>query len=117
MKEFLDGNEIAESTFCEKLRTLEIERKIVNKPSKKGSSFFFPKSNSYTTLNASNISYNHFTRSTPSCLQDLHGHSQNLKEVPQNFTEALTLTTSQLMMPYRETNIAKKKKLEFYSNH
>ena len=71
VKEFLDGNEIAESTFCEKLRTLEIERKIVNKPSKKGSSFFFPKSNSYTTLNASNISYNRFTRSTPSCLQDL----------------------------------------------
>ena len=29
----------------------------------------------------------------------------------------LTLMASQLMMPYRETNIAKKKnKLEFYSN-
>ena len=32
-----------------------------------------------------------------------------LKEVPQNFTEFLTLMTSQLMTLYGETNIAKKK--------
>ena len=31
--DFLDGNEIAESIFWERLRTLEIEGKIVNKPS------------------------------------------------------------------------------------
>ena len=43
MKEFLDGNEIAESTFWERLRTLEIEVEIVNKPSKKEISFFFQK--------------------------------------------------------------------------
>ena len=34
--------EIAESTFWERLRTLEIERKIINKLSKKGNSFFLP---------------------------------------------------------------------------
>ena len=31
--DFLDGNEIAESIFWERLRTLEIEGKILNKPS------------------------------------------------------------------------------------
>ena len=35
VKELLDGNEIAESTFWERLRTLEIEGETVNKPSKK----------------------------------------------------------------------------------
>ena len=35
LKEFLDGSEIAESTFWERLRTLEIEGETVNKPSKK----------------------------------------------------------------------------------
>ena len=43
MKEFLDGNETAESTFWERLRTLEIEVEIVNKPSKKEIFFFFQK--------------------------------------------------------------------------
>ena len=33
-KEFLDGDKIAESTFWERLRTLEIEGRIVNKPSR-----------------------------------------------------------------------------------
>ena len=42
MKEFLDGNKITESTFWERLRTLDIEGEIVNKPSKKGNSFFLP---------------------------------------------------------------------------
>ena len=38
------------------------------------------------------------------------GSSENLKQVPQNFTEVLTLMTSQIMTSYRETNIAQKKK-------
>ena len=39
VKEFLDRNEIAESTFWERLRTLEIEGETVNKSSKKRNSF------------------------------------------------------------------------------
>ena len=42
-------------------------------------------------------------------LYSSQGRSQNLKEVPQNFTEVLTLMMSQLIISYRETNIAKKK--------
>ena len=43
VKEFLDVNETAESIFWERLRKHEIEGKIVNKPSKKGNSFFLQK--------------------------------------------------------------------------
>ena len=43
VKEFLDGNEIAEITFWEKLRTLEIEGEIVDKPSQKGNFLFSKK--------------------------------------------------------------------------
>ena len=50
LKEFLDGNEITESTFWERLRTLDIDGEIVNKPSKKGNSFFLVKSNSMPVL-------------------------------------------------------------------
>ena len=39
VKEFLHRNEIAESTFWERLRAIEIEGEIVNKPSKKRNSF------------------------------------------------------------------------------
>ena len=60
VKEFLDGNEIAESTFWERLRTLEIEGEIANK-----SSFFLPKSYSYASINSSDISYNQFPSSSP----------------------------------------------------
>ena len=77
MKEFLDGNEIAESTFWERLRTLEIKGEIVNKPSKKGNSFFLSKSNSYASVNSSDISYNQFPSSTPSCPQNL-GHDLSI---------------------------------------
>ena len=58
MKEFLDDNEIVESTFWERLRTLEIEGEIVNKPLKKGNSLFLSKSSSYASDNSSDISYN-----------------------------------------------------------
>ena len=43
VKEILDGTEIAEITFWERLRALEIEGEIINKPSKKGNSFFLSK--------------------------------------------------------------------------
>ena len=43
LKEFLDGSKIAESTFWERLTSLEIKGEIVNKPSKKGNSFFLSK--------------------------------------------------------------------------
>ena len=56
VKEFLDGNEIAESTFWERLRTLEIKGEIVNKPSKKENSFFLTESNSYASVNSNDIS-------------------------------------------------------------
>ena len=71
VKEFLDGKEMTESTFWERLRTLEIEGEIFKKPSKKGNSFILPKSNSYVSVNSSDISYNQFPSSTPSCPQDL----------------------------------------------
>ena len=45
VQELLDSNEIAESTFWERFRTLEIEGEIINKPSKKANSFFLSKSN------------------------------------------------------------------------
>ena len=77
MKEFLDGSEIAESTFWERLRTLEIKGEIVNKPSKKENSFFLSKSNSYASVNSSDISYNQFPSSTPSCPQNL-GHDLSI---------------------------------------
>ena len=77
VKEFLDGNEIAESTFWERLRTLEIKGEIVNKPSKKGNSSFLSKSNSYASVNSSDISYNQFPSSTPSCPQNL-GHDLSI---------------------------------------
>ena len=57
VKEFLDGNEIAERIFWERLRTVETEGEIVNKPSKKGNSFFLPKSNSYASVNSSLHAY------------------------------------------------------------
>ena len=59
--------------FLGRLRTLEIEGEIVNKPSKKGNSFFLPKSNSYASVNSRDISYNQLPSSTSSCPQDL-GH-------------------------------------------
>ena len=77
MKEFLDGNEIAESTFWERLRALEIEGEIVNKSSKKGNSFFLSKSNSYASANSSDKSYIQFPSSTPLCPQYL-GHDLSI---------------------------------------
>ena len=59
--------------FLGRLRTLEIEGEIVNKPSKKGNSFFLPKSNSYASVNSRDISYSQLPSSTSSCPQDL-GH-------------------------------------------
>ena len=44
----------------------------------------------------------------------LQGRSQNLKEVPQNFTEVFNI--DDVTANDRETNIAKKKKLELHSN-
>ena len=38
--------------FWERQGTLEIERKIVRKPSKRGNSFSLPKSNSYASVNS-----------------------------------------------------------------
>ena len=61
VKEFLDGNETAESIFWERLRTLEIEGKIVSKSSK---------SNLYASVNSSDISYSQFPSSIPCCPQD-----------------------------------------------
>ena len=77
MKEFLDGSEIAESTFWERLITLEIKGEIVNKPSKKGNSFFLSGSISYASVNSSDISYNQFPSSTPSYPQNL-GHDLSI---------------------------------------
>ena len=77
VEEFLDGSEIAESTFWERLRTLEIKREIVHEPSKKGNSFFLSKSNSQASVNSSDISYNQFPSSTPSCPQNL-GHDLSI---------------------------------------
>ena len=80
VKEFLDSNEIAESTFRERLRTLGIEVEIVDKPLKKGNSSFLSKSNSYASVNSSDISYNPFPSSTPLCPQDLRHDSSIISE-------------------------------------
>ena len=40
----------------------------------------------------------------------IQGRSQNLKEVPQNFTEVFNIDDVTANDVYRETNIAKKKK-------
>ena len=77
MKEFLDGSEIAESTFWERLITLEIKGEIVNKPSKKGNFFFLLGSNSYASVDSSDISYNQFPSSAPSYPQNL-GHDLSI---------------------------------------
>ena len=61
----------------ERLRTLETEGEIVNKPSKKMNSFFLPKSNSYGSVNSSDISYNQFPSNTPSCPENL-GHDLSI---------------------------------------
>ena len=54
-----------------------MEGGIVNKPSKKGNSFFLPKSNSYASVNSSDISYKQSPSSIPSCPQDL-GHDLSI---------------------------------------
>ena len=59
------------------MRTLEIEGKIVNKPAKKGNSFFLPKSNSCASVDSSDISYIQFPSSGPSYPQDL-GHDLSI---------------------------------------
>ena len=45
------------------------------------------------------------------------GRSQNLKEVPQNFRDVFDIDDLTANDIYRETNIAKKKNLQFHSNH
>ena len=59
------------------MRTTEIKGEIVNKSSKKGNSFFLLKSNSYASVKSSDISYNQFPSSPPSCPQDL-GHDLSI---------------------------------------
>ena len=44
---------------------------LVNKPSKNWNSFFLSKSNSWVSVNSSDISYDQFSSSTSSCPQDL----------------------------------------------
>ena len=51
LKEFLNGNEIEESICWERLRSLEIEGKIDNKPSQKKNSFFLQKINPFAIVN------------------------------------------------------------------
>ena len=49
---------------------------------------------------------------------DIHGRSQNLKEVPQNFTEVFNIdydTANDVVQ--RNQHCTKKNKLEFHSNH
>ena len=97
VKEFLDGNEIAESTFWERLRTLEIKGEIVNKPSKKENSFFLLKSNLYASVKSSDISSNQFPSSNPSYPQDL-GHdlsiiSEEIEALDKTINQSLQCIT------------------------
>ena len=78
VKKYLDGREIAESSFWERLK---IKVEIVNKPSKKGNSFFLSKSNLYASVNCSDISYNHFPKSTLSSPQNLRHDLSIISEV------------------------------------
>ena len=84
---------IAESTLSERLRTLEIEGEIVNKPPKKGNSFFLPKSNSYTSVNSSDILYNQFPSSTPSYPQYLCIISEEIEALDKIINESLQCIT------------------------
>ena len=70
IKEFLQGNEIDETIFWQRLKILEKEGKIINKPSKKGNSFFLPKSNLNSSFNINDRSVRKFPSSTPPCSQD-----------------------------------------------
>ena len=97
VKEFLDGTEIAESNIWERLRALEIEGEIVNKPPKKGNYFFLPKSDSFASVNSGDISYNQFPSSTTSCPQDL-GHdlsiiSEEIEVLDKIINQSLQRTT------------------------
>ena len=63
--------------FWKRLRSLEIEEKIINIPSKKENSLFLPKSNMYASIDISDISYSQFLSRTASCPQDL-GHDLSI---------------------------------------
>ena len=81
VKELLSSNGIAQSIFWKRLRTLEIEGKIVNKPSEKGN-FSLPKSNLYVCVNSSDISSCQFPSSKLSFPQDLrHDLSITSREI------------------------------------
>ena len=56
LKEFLYGNKTEESICWQRLRSLEIEGKIDNKPSQKKNSFFLQKISPFATVNTRDIS-------------------------------------------------------------
>ena len=56
--------------FCQRLKILEKEGKIINKLSKKGYSFFLPKGNLNSKFNINDRSSRKFPSSTPPCSQD-----------------------------------------------
>ena len=70
IKGFVDGNEIDETIFWERLEILEKEGKVINKPSMKGNSFFLPKGNLNSSCNINDRSVRQFPISTPPCSQD-----------------------------------------------
>ena len=73
LKEFLDGNEIAESTFWKRLRILEIKGKLLVNHRRREILSFCRK----IIRMSSDISYNQFPSSTPSCPQNL-GHDLSI---------------------------------------
>ena len=92
-KEFLGGSEIAEIDCWRRLKTLKIKVEIVNKPSKKGNSFFLSESNSYASSNSSDISYNRFLSSTPSC----HRNSEHGLSITNEEIESLDKIINQIL--------------------
>ena len=65
IKGFLDGNETDETIFWQRLKILEKEEKIINKPSKKGNSSFLPKGNLNSSFSIKDKSVRKLPSSTP----------------------------------------------------
>ena len=114
VKEFLDGSEIAESTFWERLRTLEIKGEIVNKPPKKGNSFFLSERNSYASVNSSDISYSQFPSSTPSCPQNLGHYLSIISEEIEALDKIIKVSSALLETLLRNVLALKHKRVAYH---
>ena len=69
VKGFLSGNKIDKTICWQRLKILEKEGKIINKPSKKRNSFFLQKGNLNSNFDIDDRSVRKFPSSAPLCFQ------------------------------------------------